>query len=161
MPGFDFDRPPASPCFLNWIHQLAKLDNSLALNEEEQLIVDSLSRDIHGFLGNAYSKSFSRSGYTRSVAAIKTMRNRYIEDKKELLKKEDIKAYRSDSLMMESVVMDIKLYDLEKTDRGKWNRERDRCMAERIGWLLDDKYPGKKVIIWSATAHLIRNTNLT
>ncbi len=33
---------------------------------------------------------------------------------------------------------------------------RDRQMAEHLLWLLDERYPGRKIIAWAATAHVAR-----
>lgn len=44
------------------------------------------------------------------------------------------------------------------SDFQKANAIRDRIMADNLVWLLEDLYPGKKVIVWAATAHFLRNS---
>jgi erythromycin esterase len=39
------------------------------------------------------------------------------------------------------------------------NNARDRQMAENLLWLAAEKYPGKKIIVWGATAHVMRNAS--
>lgn len=38
------------------------------------------------------------------------------------------------------------------------NAGRDRQMAANLIWLANERYPGKKIIVWGATMHLARNT---
>lgn len=40
----------------------------------------------------------------------------------------------------------------------EYNRLRDSVMAVRLGSVADSLYPGHKIIVWAATAHLIRNS---
>lgn len=37
------------------------------------------------------------------------------------------------------------------------NNPRDAQMADNLIWLAKEKYPGRKIIVWGATMHLIRN----
>lgn len=37
------------------------------------------------------------------------------------------------------------------------NKLRDEAMADNLSWQLSVLYPNRKIIIWAATAHLIRN----
>jgi len=155
--GFDFDRPPAGSYVLERIYHLQELDPALALDSNEKKIIDSLSGAIHGFTGNQYAMHFSQAGFKKSRNVIRSLKRKIIVQRHNILNKLDLKAYRTDSLIVESVLMDIELDSLGKTDKAKWNIMRDRNMATRIGWLLDEEYPDKKIIIWSATAHLVRN----
>jgi erythromycin esterase len=34
---------------------------------------------------------------------------------------------------------------------------RDRQMAENLVWLAEERYPGRKIIVWAATYHIVRN----
>jgi erythromycin esterase len=156
--GFDFDRPPAGTYILGFLYHLGELHPSLSISEDDRKTIDSLSGSIHGFLGNTYTKSFSRNGYTRSVSSIRSLHTNLVSNREKIIEKIDPKTYWSDSLLMESLLMDIELDSLQKIDRGQWNKRRDEDMAIRITWLLEKKYPGEKIIIWSATAHLIRNS---
>jgi erythromycin esterase len=113
---------------------------------------------MHGFLGNTYSKTFSRNGYTKSVNTVRLLRENLISNREKIIEQIDPGTYLDDSLLMESLLMDIELDSLQKIDRGQWNKSRDAYMATRMTWLLEKKYPGKKIIIWSATAHMIRNS---
>jgi len=36
---------------------------------------------------------------------------------------------------------------------------RDRQMARAFRWLAQERFPGRRIIVWAATAHLTRNTN--
>jgi erythromycin esterase len=156
--GFDFNRPPAGPYICDFLYHLGEFSPSLTISEEDRKKIDSLSGSIHGFLGNVYSKNFSKNGYIRSVNTVRSLKTKLINNRGMIIEKIDPKTYRDDSLLMESLLMDIEIDSLQKIDKGQWNSKRDEYMAKRVMWLLADKYPGKKIIIWSATAHLIRNS---
>jgi erythromycin esterase len=46
---------------------------------------------------------------------------------------------------------------LEKAAREWAVNLRDRQMAENLVWLAQGAYPGRKIIVWAATSHIIRN----
>lgn len=50
-------------------------------------------------------------------------------------------------------------FDPQKPDISVTNI-RDAQMADNLIWLVETFYPGRKVIVWGATSHLIRNRNL-
>lgn len=138
--GFDFDRPPAGPYVCNMIYHLGDLNVSLITSENDRENIDSLSGSIHGFLGNVYSKNFSKKGYAKAVNIVRCLKNNFINNKTDILSKIGHESYRNDSLMMESVLMDIEIDSLSKIDMGKWNSKRDEYMAKRINWLIEKKY---------------------
>lgn len=45
----------------------------------------------------------------------------------------------------------------EKAPMARLGMERDKQMAENLFWLANERYRGRKIIVWAATAHLIRN----
>jgi erythromycin esterase len=42
-------------------------------------------------------------------------------------------------------------------DEAKGNRRRDLQMAENLLWLARERYPGRKIIVWAATRHILAN----
>ncbi|MBX3118320.1 MAG: erythromycin esterase family protein [Fimbriimonadaceae bacterium] len=42
----------------------------------------------------------------------------------------------------------------------RWNIQRDKQMATNLSFLVNERYRGRKMIIWCATAHLARETRL-
>jgi erythromycin esterase-like protein len=47
--------------------------------------------------------------------------------------------------------------DLAVRDVAAFNNARDRQMADNLLWLLRTRYPGRKVIAWGATSHLLHH----
>ncbi len=44
----------------------------------------------------------------------------------------------------------------ENIFRGYWALFRDEAMAENLGWLLEKRYPGVKILIWAHDVHISR-----
>lgn len=68
-----------------------------------------------------------------------------------------IQLLKSSAVMLE-LGWSIDLYMLGKrpVDVGVFNL-RDRQMAENLVWLANEAHPARKIIVWSATGHIMRN----
>jgi erythromycin esterase-like protein len=47
-----------------------------------------------------------------------------------------------------------------KFDGLAWNSKRDAYMAERLFWMMDNIYKGRKIILWGASGHFMKNSKL-
>ncbi len=45
----------------------------------------------------------------------------------------------------------------ENAYKGHWSLYRDEAMAENVGWLLEKRYQGKKMVIWAHDVHIAQN----
>jgi len=67
------------------------------------------------------------------------------------------------SQSVESILSFYKQLLLRETDKDlESSQERDAQMARNLRWLVTNKYPNEKIIVWAANTHIIRNndTNL-
>lgn len=69
------------------------------------------------------------------------------------------RAFRTARTYVEQVFHQL---DLAARDAGEdeWRRLsqlRDRVMGQNLAWLADRRYPDRKIMVWAATAHLLRN----
>ena len=59
------------------------------------------------------------------------------------------------------VVANLETSEASQVDRGsrdpKSLNRRDRAMGENLVWLAKERYAGKKIIVWAASAHLMRS----
>jgi erythromycin esterase-like protein len=59
---------------------------------------------------------------------------------------------------MERVLANKRTNEMNVEDRASrsdaWNR-RDSLMADNLGWLIKEGYPGRKIIVWAHNAHLM------
>lgn len=61
---------------------------------------------------------------------------------------------------MRRVLRNISVLVAMRSDRGNGPEStnvRDAAMAENLLWLADEYYPGRKIIVWAASFHLLRN----
>jgi erythromycin esterase-like protein len=60
---------------------------------------------------------------------------------------------------VEDALLAEQMMALVRTEGPERAYLRDRAMAETLRWLLDVRYPDRKIIVWAATAHFIRNSD--
>ncbi len=157
MAGFDDARPPKGYSdYLEIVNELRTILGDKGL-DSSWTVADSLVKAVTGFIGNAYSKSLSIPEEKKGEAFFRNLLN-LLNKKADSLT--NINAgFKAKLLFLKSLIYDIEAYKAGKylTNRS-WNLIRDNFMGERFGWLLNQLYPGQKIIVWAATAHTIRNT---
>lgn len=47
----------------------------------------------------------------------------------------------------------------QKKEYNEQNKARDEQMAANLDWLVNEKYKNEKIIVWAASAHIIKNVN--
>ncbi len=158
MTGFDSGKPRASSQFFReYFTDLALRNPSLKLTSDEWDLIDKLQKRGYGFISSEVTPEADRQ---KQIKVLDELSQKLRTNQKELLKtfsqKELLFAERFiyDSLMSEEIAY-------IRTSKGgtEWNLARDKFMADSFRWLMNNLYPNRKIIIWAATAHLIRNGN--
>ena len=161
MAGFDQNRPPnGTKNFKKILNELTKRSRVISLSESENEAVDGLLKCIYGYLGNEYSKSFSKNSFIKATNALKSIYKRLENDAGKLETSFSPRFIQLIKFSLQSALMqaeDWDLYNNRKFDER--NLSRDKHMAERFNWLQKELYPNRKIIIWAASAHLMRNAN--
>jgi erythromycin esterase len=159
MAAFDCGRPRmAAPFFKEYLTNLSQRAPALALSAEGWALVESLMKRGYGFISNEKPKEDERDR-ERAVlqGLLERMRSQRSELSKAISERDWTLAERFvwDALMSEQIN-----YTMKTEGPREWNYARDRYMADTFRWLLDQLYPNRKIIVWVATAHFIRNSNL-
>lgn len=159
MTGFDKGRPAvAAPYFRKYLAELGARAPLLALTDEEWALVARLTARGYGFFGREAPREDERAR-ERAVLErlLRTTRERRAELSRRLSERELLVAERFlvDALACEEI-------EYVRLTRGgeAFNTTRDRFMADTLVWLMTSLYPNRKVVVWAATAHLIRNSDL-
>jgi erythromycin esterase len=162
MAGFDGGRPPRGAA-----HLIATLDELFARlpmlrpAADDLAAVEKLAQRAYSYLGRSgptitpAERKVAREAIGRVLAPLE-------EPTPELRARLGIQELLVLRLALRSALVDDSLRQVIVT-RGpnsmlNYNRLRDSVMAVRLGSVADSLYPGRKIIVWAATAHLIRNS---
>lgn len=153
MAGFDTGRPHrAAPYFKSYLRGVLERAPWLVADERQLTLVDSLADRAFGFLSSERTPEAVREPQHRAATAIlESVRS----GRDSLLVTFD----EREIAFLERTLMHVLVSERLKEARGiERAHERDRYMAETVRWLLDEYYPDRKVVIWAATAHFVRNS---
>ena len=156
MAGFDTGRPhKARQYFLQFLTELVSRAPALSLSQEEWLLIDALVSRGYGFISHEVPDEEQRQ---RQRDVLDHLLERLRAKRPALL---NVLSQR-DLLLAERFVQDALTSEHIKALSGALERNyaRDRAMAHTLRWLLDVLYPDRKIIVWAATAHFIRNSSL-
>lgn len=146
MTGFDSGRPPKGYATANRIVQEAYATCSKTISDSEKASLDSLLRATYGFIGNPFTKNISMGSRKAGKFMLQILMD----------------SSRSTNMLrnyfLRSIMMDAELENARSVSTESWNVMRDKYMFDRFRWILDYFYPGKKIIIWAASGHLIRHS---
>lgn len=148
MTGFDMGKPPKGYANANKVIQEAYDDCLKKFSEKEKSSLDSLLRATYGFLGNQFTQNITIG--SRKIG--KYILQQLIDSSRNEIA---IRNY-----FLKSIMMDAELENVRFVSAESWNVMRDKFMFDRIRWLINFLYPGKKIIIWAASGHLIKNSLL-
>ncbi len=148
MAGFDVGRPPKGYSNANKIVLTAYNDCNKQFSEPEKASLDSLLRATYGFLGNIF---------TQKITLESRKTGKYILQQ---LIDSATTVTQSRNYFLRSIMMDAELENVRSITPESWNVMRDKYMFDRFMWLRNYFYPGKKIIIWAASGHLIKNSLL-
>lgn len=165
MTGFDRYRPlNGKRIFDQAMDQLFSKEPSLRPNDAERAFLSEVNKKVFSYIMPGMP-ALGDTEYQKWKSIILGIMLR-LREKRQVL----IRTFSSRALG----VIDRSLQDVLSLGRSRYliskyqstkeirylgdeNRMRDKDMAENLLWQLNSLYAGRKVIIWSATAHLIRN----
>jgi|GEM_PF-3138910 len=158
LAGFDDEKQPtAVKNGLDLVRQIYNLVYRVQTDILIQNKIDSFIRGIHGPIGNPHFQAIKNTK-TRfeAVQHLKKLLEELERNSKKMPPTFSDHQYMLYKLALRSILMTD---ESMTTGIGgvAWNVFRDNFMAKRIQWLTDSLYPGKKIILWAATGHLIRN----
>ncbi|MFA5805238.1 MAG: erythromycin esterase family protein [Melioribacteraceae bacterium] len=160
MAGFDLGRPPrAAKNYLGVIDSIFAKAPWLKPADSVCSRIDTCAKGVGGYLGNQFTKKFSKKGEQTVKFFIYSLMDSLTAGKKssEVFSKSEKLRY---SYFLRSFYFDIELNHLIYQSDETYQIMRDKFMADRMLWLIEKFYPGKKIIVWAATAHFKRNTFL-
>ena len=151
--GFDSEKvPDGIPNIRDFLVESRKL-TGIDLVERDSLVMDSLVVAVYDRLGSPMKKMISYGARSRALALIDSIATRISNDRETLETALDPHTIAMYQLTLRSIVMDEK----SAFAGAYWNIVRDKHMADRVVWLTDSLYRGKKIILWGASAHFARN----
>jgi len=152
--GYDKEKVP------DGIPNIKKLLNEIQegidynISEHDDKVLDSLIVSVYSGIGNTFKQNLSMDGRNRAKEIIKEMLSETESHRKKLsntLGNEKTLIY---NLTLKSILMSEK-----EVFAGSFaNIVRDKHMAERVFWLTDSIYKGKKIILMGASGHFAKNT---
>ena len=155
MAGFDTGRPHrAEPYFRRYLRQVVARAPWLLTDSLQAGLVDSLAVRGFGFLTPEVTPDSVRAPQREATdALLRAVRTR----------RDSLRAVLSDreiAFLEQTLEHALTSEDLKEARGVERAYGRDRAMAETLRWLLRELYPDRKVIVWAATAHFIRNSHL-
>jgi len=160
MAGFDLGKPPgAVKNYLGVIDSIFTKAPWLKPADSVYSRIDSCTKSVGGYLGNQFTKKFSKKGEQTVKFFIYSLMDLLTAGKKsaEVFSKEEKLRY---SYFLRSFYFDIELNHLIYQGDETYQIMHDKFMADRILWLIEKFYPGKKIIVWASTIHFKRNAFL-
>lgn len=155
MTGFDMGRPrQAAPAFLRFFDDLFARAPRLAFTAEEREQAALLLARGYGFLTRDVPGDSVRMAQR---AVLKRLGERLRIERSALASVISPREQALAERFVEDALMGEHLKALGPPEK---NYQRDRAMANTLQWLLDVRYPDRKIIVWAATAHFIRNSTL-
>lgn len=160
MAGFDLGRSPkAAKNYLGVFDSIFAKAPWLKPADSIYSIIDTCAKSVGGNLGNQLAKRFLKKGERTVKYFISSLMDSLTSGKKysEAFSQAEKLRY---SYFLRSFYFDIELNDLIYQNDETYQIMRNKFMADRILWLIEKFYPGKKIIVWAATTHFKRNTFL-
>lgn len=153
MAGFDSGRPHrAAPYVGAILSDLFERAPFLAFDERERALATSLLQRGFGFLSSETADPQVRA---EERAVLETLL-RDLERERDRVR---VRLSDRELELVRALVAHALRSEEVKELRGlEWNAARDRSMADALLWLSERLYPGRKIVVWAATAHFARNT---
>jgi erythromycin esterase len=164
MAGFDNNRPPYGiPGFLELLRKVYTVFPFLKPAIDTANNIDSLVNLTYGYfksinLDSAFKPERRQNAISSLHKTAKWLEQHSEEVEKFYSKKEAalivhfIQTFIPHWTAMQAILRDH--------DNITWNRIRDSAMDASLAWQMEHLYPGRKIIIWAASAHFTRNTDL-
>jgi erythromycin esterase len=166
--GFDFDGGQMGPqVIFTFLQSLFNKDPSLKPAQSNWIILDSL---IRGFVhliqpNNLFMKTMTEAAINDGLTQLKNLKTQVLKRKNQLLKRMSLAEYDWTVYALENILISVgNGIGFSAFHRGKqfdgisWNKSRDSIMAERIFWMKENMYKGRKIILWGASGHFMKNS---
>lgn len=158
MAGFDEGRPPhGADGFNEMLAWLVRRAPWLAPSTQALEAARALAARVYGYLGPDTTappvRDYQRSVVERLASAVERDRDAL----RSVFSDADLRDIR---VALRNLTLDDemrgRLLSKDTAMRRSWERDRERLMATRLAFIRDSLYPGRKVIVWAATGHLVR-----
>jgi erythromycin esterase len=163
MAGFDFNRPPfGTSGFFEILQHVYTVFPFLVPSADTAQAVDSLIKLNYGFIfGTKLDSIFTPDQRKKAIQSLHKIANWLETHHKET---ETFFSKKEINLHIHLIRMAILHWQCREAmfmrDDIKWNTIRDSVMDLSLKWQMENLFPGRKIIIWAATAHFTRNTFL-
>lgn len=160
MAGFDFGKKSiAAKNYVGVFDSIFAKAPGLKPADSIYSKIDTCAKSIGGNMGNQLAKKFSKKEDQTTKYFIYKLIDSLTSGKKysEVFSRGEKLRY---SYFLRSFYFDIELNNLIYQNDETYQTLRNKFMADRILWLIEKFYQGKKIIVWSTTTHFKRNTFL-
>ena len=160
MAGFDLGGPPkAAKNYLGIFDSIFVKAPWLKPTDSIYNKIDTCAKSIGGNLGNLPAKIISKKEEQTVKSFIYVLVDSLSAGGKssEVFSAEEKNRY---AYFLRSFFFDIELNHLIRQGDETFQIMRNKFMADRIIWLIEKFYPGKKIIVWATTTHFKKNTFL-
>jgi len=168
MTGFDRWRPLKGKRNFEWIlNGLFTQAPFLRFSAQEQVMIEGVNSKVFSYL-RSDSPALTIDEYEKWRQLLERLRSALEMNRSPLLRTfSELRLTLIDRALVEALSEGGSRYLFGKFATTKdpdflkrQNESRDLAMADNFLWQLKTLYPNRKVIVWAATAHLIRNQRL-
>jgi len=151
--GFDKEKVPDGIPNINTLLDTMISHFDLDVNPPDRQFLDSLVLAIYSGMGNDFKNKITYDQRNRAKEIIKELQSELLDKRNQLIERFSETEITIWDYTLQSILMS------EKTVfAGSFhNIVRDKNMADRIIFLADSIYRGKKIILWGASGHFARN----
>jgi erythromycin esterase len=168
MGGFDYDAGRmGGPVLIAFLNRLFSKIPALKPENNAWIIVDSLVRGFINFTqsSNLIMVKMPQASVDAGHVAIKKLIEKVETNKEACLRTMGKKEYELTVYFLHNLITDLESQFRRTINyRGgifnglEWNSKRDAAMADRIIWMMNNLYKGRKIILWGATGHFMKNS---
>lgn len=157
MAGFDGERPPFGSTDLQDAMALldARLD-AFDLDDRDRDRIRAFGDRTHGYISSE-PDAVEPEERSAQRALLGSVMEALDEDEAQLLMAPVERGFYRTALQT-ALISDEGRHRRHHGPREGLGHLRDRQMAVAFRWLANERFPGHRIIIWAATAHLTRNT---
>jgi erythromycin esterase len=166
--GFDFGgASTGAQTSLSLLNYAIREVPALQPGQEEWTAIDSLLRGYLSYASakNSIAKKMSAVNRELGIASIKKIIRQAETSKTEFLKVMSASEFGFMLYLLNNIIKDLDVnllfmanYIGSTYDGLTWNSKRDADMADRVLWMSNNIYKDRKIILWGASAHFMRNS---
>ena len=151
--GFDNEKLPTAVSNIQNLVAMCQTWTGYQLSEADAADIDSLIQAVGGAIGNQYAKSITYRARQNARQQIEALLSAIVEQEARLVADHSAEKVKMAQFALRSFLLSEK----ESVAGAFRNIARDKHMFDRFRWLKEEIYPDEKIIIWAASAHLMRN----